>query len=144
MYPPPHHQSDEIGKMISVVKHFPLGILVTAKDGKTFVTHIPFIYKETSKKLVAHIDRNNPQLEMLTDGAEVVTIFKDQDTYISPCVYTTPQLPTWNYINVHITGKLKLIHKAETVKQTMVDMTAFLEDGAQRFVLKKMTCKWSV
>lgn len=137
MYPPPHHQSPDIDKMISVIKHYPLGMLVTAKGGKPFVTHIPFIYNETTKKLVAHIDRNNPQLETLIDNAEVTVVFKGPDTYISPSIYTTPQLPTWNYIIVHITGKLKLINDAETVKQTMVEMTEFLEGNKQGFILKK-------
>ncbi len=137
MYPPPHHQSHDIEKMISVIKNFPLGILVTAKDGKPFVTHIPFIYNETSKKLVAHLDRNNPQLETLKDEAEVTVVFKGPDTYISPSIYTTPQLPTWNYIIVHVTGKLQLINEPEAIKQTMLDMTEFLEGSEQKFILKK-------
>jgi transcriptional regulator len=137
MYPPPHHQSQEIEKMISLIKNFPLGILVTAKDGKPFVTHIPFIYNKTSKKLVAHLDRNNPQLETLKDEAEVTVVFKGPDTYISPSIYTTPQLPTWNYIIVHVTGKLQLINEPEAIKQTMLDMTEFLEGSEQKFILKK-------
>lgn len=136
MYPPPHHQSHDIEKMISVIKHFPLGILITAKDGKPFVTHIPFIYNETTKKLVAHIDRNNPQVEMLYDDAEVTVVFNGPDTYISPSVYSTPQLPTWNYIIVHITGNIQLINEPEAVKNTMVAMTEFLEGREQKFVLK--------
>lgn len=137
MYPPPHHQSHDIEKMISVIKHFPLGMLVTAKDGKPFVTHIPFIYNETSKRLIAHLDRSNPQIETLKDDAEVTVVFNGPDTYISPSIYTTPQLPTWNYIIVHITGKLKLLNDPETVKQTMIDMTEFLEGEAQKFILQK-------
>jgi transcriptional regulator len=122
--------------MISVIKHFPLGMFVTAKGNKPFCTHIPFIYNETSKKLVAHIDRNNPQLETLMDDAEVTVVFKGPDTYISPSIYSTPQLPTWNYIIVHITGKLKLINNVKTVKQSMIDMTEFLEGKDQKFTLK--------
>lgn len=137
MYPPPHHQSHDIEKMISVLKQYPLGMLVTAKDGKPFVTHIPFIYNETSKKLVAHLDRNNPQLETLKDEAEVTVVFKGPDTYISPSIYTTPQLPTWNYIIVHVTGKLQLINEPEAIKQTMVEMTKFLEGKEENFILKK-------
>lgn len=136
MYPPPHHQSDDIDKMISVIKHFPLGILITAKDGKPFVTHIPFIYNETTKKLVAHIDRNNPQVETLQNDAEVTVVFNGPNTYISPSVYSTPQLPTWNYIIVHITGNIQLINEPEAVKKTMVAMTEFLEGREQKFVLK--------
>ncbi|MCB0456945.1 MAG: FMN-binding negative transcriptional regulator [Flavobacteriaceae bacterium] len=137
MYPPAHHQSNDIQKMIAVVKQFPLGMLVSAKGGQPFVTHIPIIYHETTGKLVAHMDKENPQVETLMHGAEVTVIFKGPDTYISPSVYSTKQLPTWNYIMVHITGTVTLIHEAEAVKQTMVDMTHFLEGKAQKFELKK-------
>ncbi|MCB0455259.1 MAG: FMN-binding negative transcriptional regulator [Aequorivita sp.] len=137
MYPPPHHQSNDIEKMISVIKHYPFGMLVTANEGKPFVTHIPFIYNETSKKLVAHIDLSNPQVETLKNGAEVTVVFKGPDTYISPSVYTTPHFPTWNYIIVHITGKINLINEPEAAKQTMIAMTEFLEGKEQKFILKK-------
>lgn len=137
MYPPPHHQSHDIEKMISVIKHFPLGMLVTAKDGEVFITHIPFIYNEASKRLVAHLDRSNPQTETLKDGVEVTIVFKGPDTYISPSIYTTPQLPTWNYIIVHITGRLILINDAEAAKETMVDMTDFLEGEKRNYILEK-------
>lgn len=125
MYPPTEYQSQNIKKMISVIKYFPLGMLVTAKDGKPFITHIPFIYNEITKKLVAHLDRNNPQMETLKNDAEVTVVFKGPDTYISPSIYTTSQLPTWNYIIVHLTGKLQLINDAAKVKETMVEMTEF-------------------
>ena len=88
------------------------------------------------KKLVAHIDRNNPQVETLKDGAEVSVVFKGPETYISPSVYTTPHLPTYNYIIVHVTGTIKLINEPAAVKKTMVDMTEFLEGEAQKFILK--------
>ena len=137
MYPPPHHQSHDIEKMISVIKHFPLGMLITAKDEKPLITHLPFIYNETTKRLIAHLDRNNPQLETLKDRSEVLVVFKGPDTYISPSIYTTSQLPTWNYIIVHVTGNLKLLNNAETVIQTMINMTEFLEGGEQNYILKK-------
>jgi transcriptional regulator len=38
---------------------------------------------------------------------------------------------------VHLTGKLNLIHEPEAVKQTMVEMTDFLESEAPNFILKK-------
>ena len=136
MYPPPYHQSHDIQKMISVIQHFPLGMLVSVKEKKPFLTHIPIIYNEASKKLVAHIDRNNPQVETLKDGAEVSVVFKGPETYISPSVHTTPHLPTYNYIIVHVTGTIKLINEPAAVKKTMVDMTEFLEGEAQKFILK--------
>lgn len=136
MYPPPHHQSDDVQKMIAVIKAYPFAMLVSAEGSTPFVTHIPIVYNEATGKLVAHIDKQNPQVETLVNGAEVTVVFKGPDCYISPSVYSTPQLPTWNYINVHITGTIQLINDAKAAKQTMVDMTAFLEQPEHKFKLE--------
>ena len=136
-YPPPYHQTQDQQKMIAVMKAYPFATLVSAKEGTPFVTHIPIIYNDETGKLVAHIDKYNPQVETLIDGSEVMVVFKGPDTYISPSVYTTKQLPTWNYIIVHITGTLTLINDPEAAKDTMVAMTKYLEGPAQKFILEK-------
>lgn len=136
MYPPPHHQSDNIQKMIAVIKAYPFAMLISAEGNTPFVTHIPIIYNEETGKLVAHIDKQNPQIETLINGAEVTVVFKGPDCYISPSVYSTPQLPTWNYIIVHITGTIQLINDHEAAKQTMVNMTEFLEQPEHKFKLE--------
>lgn len=135
MYPPPYHQSEDLKKMIAVVKQYPFAMLVSAEGSAPFVTHIPIIYNETSGKLVAHIDRQNPQVKTLVDGAKVTVVFKGPDCYISPSVYGTAQLPTWNYVIVHITGTIQLINNPEAAKETMVAMTDFLEAPEHKFKL---------
>ncbi|MEM7085604.1 MAG: FMN-binding negative transcriptional regulator [Bacteroidota bacterium] len=135
-YPPPYHQTQDQQKMIAVMKAYPFATLVSAQGGTPFITHIPIIYNDETGKLVAHIDKFNPQVKTLTDGAQVTVVFKGPDAYISPSVYTTKQLPTWNYIIVHVTGTVSLINDPEAAKKTMVDMTRFLEGSEQKFVLE--------
>ncbi len=137
MYPPKHHQSQDQQKMIGVIKQYPFAMLVSVLNGKPLVTHIPIIYNEASGKLVAHIDKYNPQVVTLKNEAEVTVVFRGPNTYISPSVYTTKQLPTWNYIIVHIKGTISLINDPEDAKDTMIAMTQFLEGADQIFVLDK-------
>jgi len=127
MYPPPFHQVNDKQKMAAVIKQFPLAMVVSVINEKPLITHLPIIFNEDTGKLVGHIDLNNPQTSYLKDNKEVTLIFKGPDTYISPSVYTTNQLPTWNYLMVHITGKATKISNLEKSKQTMVAMTEFLE-----------------
>lgn len=136
-YPPPYHQIKDREKMIAVIKAYPFGTLVSANKEGPFITHIPIIYNDATGKLVAHIDKFNPQVKTLKDGASVMVVFKGPDTYISPGVYTTKQLPTWNYIIVHVTGTVSLINDPEAAKDTMIAMTEFLEGAQPQFVLKK-------
>ena len=135
-YPPPHHQIQDKEKMIDLIRSYPLAELVTAQDDEAFVTHIPIIYNEEIGKLVAHIDKYNPQVKTLKDGNWATVVFKGPDTYISPGVYRSDQLPTWNYLIVHIKGRITLINDPEKAKQTMIDMTDFLEGEQARFTLE--------
>lgn len=117
---------------------YPLAMLVTASAGKPFITHIPVIYDRSRENiLVAHIDLYNPQVSTLKDGNEATVIFRGPDSYISPSIYTTSQLPTWNYILVHLTGNLRLINDPEKAKETMIAMTHFLEGEEQKYILEK-------
>ncbi|GAB5401269.1 MAG: protease synthase/sporulation negative transcriptional regulator PaiB [Aureisphaera sp.] len=136
-YPPQHHQIQDIDKMVSLVQQYPFGMLVSAENGTPFITHIPIIYNEETGRLVAHIDKYNPQVRTLTEGAQVTVVFKGPDTYISPGVYSTTQLPTWNYLIVHVSGTIHLINDPEAAKETMIAMTEFLEGQNPKFVLKK-------
>jgi len=135
MYPPQHHQTSDTQKMIAVIKQYPLATLISVINGKPLITHVPVIYNEKTGKLVGHIDKNNPQAETLQNKTEVTLLFKGPDTYISPSIYTTEQLPTWNYIIVHIKGKATAITHPEKAKQTLVDMATFLETPDNKYSL---------
>ncbi|HLU50942.1 MAG TPA: FMN-binding negative transcriptional regulator [Flavobacteriaceae bacterium] len=135
MYPPRHHQEYDKEKMIAVIQQYPLGMLISVADGKPLITHTPIIYQPNTGKLVAHIDRNNPQVTHLQDNDEVTVVFKGPDTYISPSIYSTTQLPTYNYIIVHLTGKVTPIRDLEYVKQTLIAMTRFLEGETPKYIL---------
>ncbi len=136
MYPPHHHQSHDKQKMIAVIKQYPLATLVSIIDSKPLITHLPIIFNDVTGKLVGHIDKNNPQVDSLQNETEVTLIFNGPNTYISPSIYTTEQLPTWNYIIVHITGKASAITDPEKAKQTLVRMSSFLEGPKHNYSLE--------
>ncbi|HAT69343.1 MAG TPA: transcriptional regulator, partial [Flavobacteriaceae bacterium] len=51
--------------------------------------------------------------------------------------FESKQLPTWNYIKIHIEGSVSKIENANEVKESIVNMTAQLEGLEQKFVLDK-------
>lgn len=134
MYPPKHHQDDNINHMIEVIKTYPLATLISIKDNHPLITHLPLIYE--AGKLIGHIDIYNPQTELLKDNNNVTIIFSGPQCYISPSIYTTTQLPTWNYVKVHLKGKVKRIENNETLKQSLISMTAFLEAPDHNYILE--------
>ncbi|PWK19245.1 FMN-binding negative transcriptional regulator [Xanthomarina spongicola] len=135
-YPPPYHQDSDKLHLLEVVKTYPLATVISVKDNKPIITHLPLIYRETDGKLIGHIDKFNPQSRLMTDKLEVTLIFSGPQCYISPSVYTTNQLPTWNYIKVHLTGTVEAIDSKEALKESLIKMTDYLEQPDHKFVLE--------
>jgi len=133
-YPPKHHQDDDIDHIIDVIKTYPLATVISVKDNQPLITHLPLVYEEG--KLIGHIDIYNPQAQLLKNNNSVSVIFGGPQCYISPTVYSTTQLPTWNYIKVHLKGTVKAIESKEALKQSLITMTEFLEAPDHKYVLE--------
>lgn len=132
-YPPKHHQDNDRDHIIEVIKTYPLATIVSVKDNQPLITHLPLILNEG--KLVGHIDIYNPQTELLKDNNDVTILFYGPQCYISPSIYNTTQLPTWNYIRVHLKGKVKALENTQALKESLIAMTEFLEAPDHKYVL---------
>jgi len=135
-YPPPHHQDNDINHMKEVINTYPLATVISVKNNSPLVTHMPLIYREADGKLIGHIDIYNPQTELMKNNNDVTIIFSGPQCYISPSVYTTTQLPTWNYIKVHLKGTVKAIESKNALKESLIIMTEFLEQPDNKYVLE--------
>lgn len=91
--------------LISIGDTFPIG------------THIPMEIETNSKGekiLAGHISKENPQWIGFEKSPNVLVIFLSAiNHYISSSWYNHPNAPTWNYISIHISGKLKVIEGEE-------------------------------
>ena len=134
MYPPQKHQDNEINHMVDVIKTYPLATLISVENNQPIITHLPLVYEDG--KLIGHIDIYNPQAELLKGNNDVTIIFAGPECYISPSIYATTQLPTWNYIKVHIRGKVKAIESKVALKQSLITMTEFLEAPEHKYILE--------
>lgn len=134
-YPPPHHQDNNIGHVVDVIKTYPLATVISVENNTPYITHLPLIYNE-SGKLIGHIDIYNPQANLLNGNRDITIIFSGPQCYISPSVYASKQLPTWNYIKVHLKGTVKAIESKEALKQSLITMTEFLETPEHKYVLE--------
>ena len=100
--------------MRRIMGEHPLGVLVTSSTSGLDANHIPFEFDPSAGKmgvLMGHVARANPLWQQCLQGADVMVIFRGDETYISPNWYpskheTHRQVPTWNYEVVHVFGRL--------------------------------------
>lgn len=113
MYIPRRYEEKDKETVYSFIRENSFAILISVLDGRPVGTHIP-LQLETGEdgaaSLVGHISLGNEQKHTLTDGASVLAIFPGPHAYISPRWYTQMNVPTWNYLSVHVYGTVRLMH----------------------------------
>ena len=90
--------------------------LYSQVDGKPWATHLPlFLEKKSVGKFIlhGHLAKANPQAKQLANLEEVLVVFQGPHAYISSSWYTHENVPTWNYLAVHVYGKARLIEGEE-------------------------------
>lgn len=118
MYIPPYYENKDIDQIKRFLNENSFGILVNVVDNKPWGTHIPLELEQDLKGtdvLVGHIAKANPQWRYFSDNAEVLCIFNGPHAYVSSSWYKEEEVPTWNYIAVHVYGTLKILSEEETM-----------------------------
>ena len=131
MYIPAHFAIKNPQDLHAIVRDHPLGALVTMGPDGLDANHIPFELDVTQGEhglLTAHVARANPVWQQCKDGADVLVIFRGNESYISPNWYpskheTHRQVPTWNYEVVHVHGRLTVMDEEKVVRGVVARLT---------------------
>jgi len=121
MYIPRRYEEKDKEKVFGFIRENSFGILISIKDGVPIGTHIPLHLEKDEEGrdiLMGHISKGNEQKHTLTDGTKVLVIFAGPHAYVSPRWYTKLNVPTWNYIAVHVYGTVKVI-EGEVLKAAL-------------------------
>lgn len=86
------------------------GALVAGTPDGLRISHIPFDLDRAGGPVHAHLARPNPLVAVLRQSSvPAVLVVSGPDGYISPDWYgIDDQVPTWNYVAVHLRGTLRL------------------------------------
>ncbi len=124
MFIPEHYKNTDTKEIHDFLKNNSFGILINTIEGKPWGTHIPLELSKNSVDkdiLVGHIAKANLQSKNLVDGDEVLCIFNGPHSYISSSWYKEEEVPTWNYIAVHVYGTIK-IQTSEELLQSLHEL----------------------
>jgi transcriptional regulator len=131
MYTPAHFRVTEPAALHRIIAAHPLGVLVTSHEGSLDANHIPFEFDPQIGplgRLSAHVARANPVWQQCADGADVLVIFRGNESYISPNWYPSKHethrlVPTWNYEVVHAHGRLRVRDDEKFLRGVLARLT---------------------
>lgn len=125
MYTPPKFQPQSQAQVIDFVKDNGFAIVCSTHKARPWATHIPLILTKNEAGeavLQGHVSKGNQQWKSI-EGQEVLCIFQGPHAYISSSWYDHVNVPTWNYVAVHIYGYARLMNETELLDSlhTLVD-----------------------
>jgi transcriptional regulator len=137
VYTPPIYRDESDTRIRDIVEGHPLAVLVTNGPTMPFSTHLPIVTPAGAAQdgplagsvVLGHLNRANPHWNALRPGTAGRLIFSGPSSYITPTVYhTTPAAPTWNFVAVHLLGRVEPIDGLDgTLK--VVERTADVFEG---------------
>jgi transcriptional regulator len=147
LYIPTLYHEEDRDKILAFLKQNNFPAIVSFDGKRPIATHAPVEVAEDENGKVtiyAHISRANPQWKTFGEQ-EILLIFQGAHTYISPRWYNHVNVPTWNYMMVHVYGNARLLQGDELfalfsrlVHHHETNTPYRLESLPQDFVQKEM------
>ena len=120
MYTPDIYKNEDPESIREFLKENSFGILINQTNGKLSATHIPIeleLNADGKEILQGHISKLNPQAAGFAENDQVLAVFSGPHSYISSSWYDHENVPTWNYIAVHVYGRIKIVDYGTAVEQ---------------------------
>lgn len=117
MFVPAYFKVSDQEVVEDFVKNNSFATLVTNGDPYPQATHIPIeleVNAAGKKLLWGHVARGNTQWKDFARFPQVRVIYLSPiHGYISSSWYDHPNAPTWNYVSVQVTGRIRIVSEAE-------------------------------
>lgn len=114
MHPNPAFRGTPSARSLAFARERAFGVLTVVRDGAPLFAHVPFLLTQRGDLADLHLVRSNPIARALKSPLAGTIVVSGPDSYVSPDWYEIDdQVPTWNYIAVHLTGTLELRPQGE-------------------------------
>ncbi len=127
MHPNPIFRKEGRDRNLGFARDVGFGVLAMNADDGPLMAHVPFILNEAGDLAELHLVRSNPIARALKTPQPVRLAVTGADSYVSPDWYgIEDQVPTWNYVAVHLTGMLEM-RPAEALPDLLARQSAIYE-----------------
>lgn len=127
MYTPMHFRMEDHDDMRALMRAYDFAILLVPGEPDLAATHVPLKLDDERQMLIGHVARANPMAKAIEAGKQAMAIFSGPHAYVSPTWYSDPSnnVPTWNYIAVHVFGKLTALYGEEAERSLSAQVADF-------------------
>ncbi|MFN3210544.1 MAG: FMN-binding negative transcriptional regulator [Roseovarius sp.] len=128
MHPNPIFRQTPEARNIAFARAQAFGMLAVEAEGAPLLAHVPFLLTEDGAVAEFHLVRSNPIARVLSAPLCARLAVVGPYSYVSPDWYgAEDQVPTWNYVAVHLVGEVEL-RPEEELRDLLDRQSAQFED----------------
>ncbi len=141
MYVPKAFQVHDTDQIFDYIRANGFACLLGCSDDGMRACHLPMSVekKNGTHRLLGHISAGNDLRHTLASGEEMLAIFMNTHTYVSSSWYGHVNVPTWNYIAVHIYGRPRILNKKELLDAMYLLVEQYEEGRKNRYRIDDMS-----
>ncbi|MCV6584463.1 MAG: FMN-binding negative transcriptional regulator [Marinibacterium sp.] len=120
MHPNPAFRTAPAQQSLAFARQRGFGVLALNGPDLPLMSHVPFALDADGGMARLHLVRSNPIARVVTGVQAARIAVSGPDSYISPDWYgVADQVPTWNYVAVHLSGRLERL--PDTALRDLID-----------------------
>lgn len=130
MFQLPAFEETRTPVLLDLLRSHPLALLVASGSEGLVANHLPlqWVAGGSVGLLRGHAARANREWATLPAEVPALAVFQGPNAYVSPAWYpskaeTHREVPTWNYVAVHVEGVLRQIHDPEWLVEHLSSLT---------------------
>jgi transcriptional regulator len=132
MYNLPYFKENDPKLVLEFIHQHPFAFMAGCNENsKPVATQIPVFIEERkgSLYLYGHMMKQTDHHKAFEKNPQVLCVFTGHSTYVSATWYANPhQASTWNYMSVHIKGKIKFLEE-EALIEVLRKTSLHFENG---------------
>lgn len=133
MYIPKINDIQNQAEIIRFISTYNFATVISYDQKRPIATHIPIEYelRKEALYLKGHLAKANPQWQSFQEEQAILISFMETHSYISSSWYDQIDVPTWNYIAVHMYGKPRIFEEEELLAFVRFQMEKYEANSTQ-------------
>jgi transcriptional regulator len=129
MFIPKDFQLNDEEMIYDFIEKYSFATLFSQYKGEPYATHLPLTLNKGESALYGHFAPPNEQWKDIKNQ-QVLVVFQGPHCYISPSWYETMKaVPTWNYVSIHLYGKMEIVEDPKVIFDSLNDMVKKYESS---------------
>lgn len=140
MYIPKIHKGLSQKSALDFAKKYSFAVVNSIVNLEIESSHIPLELEERDEKLYisGHVAKGNTLSKAILEGNKTTCIFSQPHAYVSSSWYDHVNVPTWNYIAIHMKGYFNVLTGTELLSSLHKMVDHYEESRKERYRISDM------